>query len=544
MASPSPRVVLAGDALAIDADRGLTIEVRSAAFVLKLLERTLVAVVDDGTADGKRFARLAKDCTAYLDRIGVSSHAVVPLAATDAAGAPAWHRGPLLADALARPPPPPQADLPLRVSLEAGRAADASRLRGRVVCGRLAVGDSLLLSPANLTAHVQALNDPETGGTMESAEVGKTVEIVLESDLAAPPGQLASHCTTPPVETDVFRTRLFWAGFRPFKAGDDYVARRCGVEHPVTVQSIDRIVSTPDFAEQDGESAVAGDLVECVLRAPDILALDPFERCPPTGWFALSDDQTMVAAGAIGMEGYADQRGLITVRATNVSRAGAAVSAEARGARNRHRGGVLWLTGLSGAGKSTIAAEAERRLFDKGYQVSVLDGDNLRHGLSADLGFSPEDRAENIRRIDEVGGLFARAGMIAITAFISPYRSDRERARLAYPEGFAQIYVRADLATCEARDPKGALQKSAGRRDSRIHRHLGALRGARIARPGDRYRPRRCRCLGRSPARLHRGGVCAHPGPGPGMKAPMAAMPTAPLRAMRRAEAASMPPSA
>ncbi len=457
---------------------------------------------------------------------------------------PAWHRGPLLADALARPPPPPQADLPLRVSLEAGRAADASRLRGRVVCGRLAVGDSLLLSPANLTAHVQALNDPETGGTMESAEVGKTVEIVLESDLAAPPGQLASHCTTPPVETDVFRTRLFWAGFRPFKAGDDYVARRCGVEHPVTVQSIDRIVSTPDFAEQDGESAVAGDLVECVLRAPDILALDPFERCPPTGWFALSDDQTMVAAGAIGMEGYADQRGLITVRATNVSRAGAAVSAEARGARNRHRGGVLWLTGLSGAGKSTIAAEAERRLFDKGYQVSVLDGDNLRHGLSADLGFSPEDRAENIRRIDEVGGLFARAGMIAITAFISPYRSDRERARLAYPEGFAQIYVRADLATCEARDPKGALQKSAGRRDSRIHRHLGALRGARIARPGDRYRPRRCRCLGRSPARLHRGGVCAHPGPGPGMKAPMAAMPTAPLRAMRRAEAASMPPSA
>ena len=444
--------------LVIDADRGLTIEVRAAAFVLKLLDRTLVAVVGAGAADGERFARLAKDYTTYIDRIGVSSHAVIPLAA-DAASSPAWHRGPSLADALARPPRQPRADSPLRVSLEARDSDEAKRHRGRVECGRLAIGDSLLLSPANLAANVQALSDPETGGTKESAEAGETVEIALDPDIA-PPGQLASHVGTPPVETDVFRARLFWIGLTPFKAGDRYVARLLGVEHPVTVQSIDRIVSTPDFAGQDGDSAVTGDLVDCVLRAPEILALDPFERCPPTGWLTLDKDDAMVAAGALGMEGYADQRGLITVRATNVARAGAAVSAEARGARNGHRGGVLWLTGLSGAGKSTIAAEAERRLFDKGYQVSVLDGDNLRHGLSADLGFSPEDRAENIRRIGEVGTLFARAGMIAITAFISPYRSDRDRARSAYPDGFAEIYVRANLATCEARDPKGLYKKA------------------------------------------------------------------------------------
>jgi bifunctional enzyme CysN/CysC len=131
-----------------------------------------------------------------------------------------------------------------------------------------------------------------------------------------------------------------------------------------------------------------------------------------------------------------------------------------RSARHGHAGGVLWFTGLSGAGKSTIAMEVERRLFNKGYQVYVLDGDNVRHGLNANLGFSPEDRAENIRRVGEVAALFADAGLIVITAFISPYRADRQRARSAAGESFHEIHIRADLATCESRDPKGLYKKA------------------------------------------------------------------------------------
>ena len=445
--------------LALDPDRGLTIEVRSAAFVLELLGRRIVAAVSDDGADGDRFARLARDCADYLERIGVALHVVVPVA-SDGAGAPAWHRGPSLADALAAPRSS-RGDPPLRVSLDAPAAGtDARRVRGRVVCGQLAVGDTLLLSPANVTARLVALSDPASTSAKEHAGAGEAFEATFDADVPPPPGQLASHVKTPPVETDVFRVRLFWAGVAPLRAGEHHTAHLPGVECPATVQSIERIVSTPNFADQDESSAVAGDIVECVLRLPEIVALDSYDDCPPTGWLTLHGDEGMVAAGAIGMEGYADQRGLITVRSTNVSRAGAVVSAEVRSARNGHRGGVLWLTGLSGAGKSTIAAEAERRLFEKGYQVGVLDGDNLRHGLSADLGFSPEDRAENIRRIGEVGALFARAGLIAITAFISPYRSDRERARAAYPDAFAEIYVRADIATCEARDPKGLYKKA------------------------------------------------------------------------------------
>ena len=447
--------------LVIDVDRGLTIEARSAVFLLQILDRSVVVVIDN-VADDARFARAAKECVAFLACIDVTPVGIIPLAAIEADDRPSWYDGPTLADALAGLSPARPRDLSLRVSLAAPQSdTDVGGWRGRVECGRLAAGDTLVLSPANLTTGLRALIDPASGGAKDSAEAGETVEIIFDTDVsAAVPFQLASHLDAPPIETDVFRTRLFWTGVAPLDGGGRYRARLHGGDSPVTVQSIDRIVSTPDFAEQDGKSAVAGDIVECVLRAPEMVALDSFESSPPTGWLAVYDGDELVAAGTIGMAGYADQRGLITVRATNVTRAIAAVSAEVRTARNRHRGGVLWLTGLSGAGKSTIATEAERRLFEMGYQVCVLEGDNLRHGLCADLGFSPEDRAENIRRIGEVGALFARTGMIVITAFISPYRSDRDRARAVLPEAFAEVYVRAVLATCEARDPKGLYKKA------------------------------------------------------------------------------------
>ena len=131
------------------------------------------------------------------------------------------------------------------------------------------------------------------------------------------------------------------------------------------------------------------------------------------------------------------------------------ISAAARAGANSHRGGVLWFTGLPGSGKSTLAIETEHKLFELGRQAYVLDGDNVRQGLSSDLGFSPQDRTENIRRIGEVASLFADAGFIVITAFISPYREDRDIARKAAGDMFHEIYIDADIETCERRDPKG-----------------------------------------------------------------------------------------
>jgi bifunctional enzyme CysN/CysC len=136
------------------------------------------------------------------------------------------------------------------------------------------------------------------------------------------------------------------------------------------------------------------------------------------------------------------------------------VSQEDRVKANRHRDGILWFTGLSGAGKSTLAIELERALFAERYQVYTLDGDNVRQGLSSDLGFSPADRAENIRRIGEVAALFAEAGFVVITAFISPYRTDRDRIRAAHPKIFHEIYINAPLEVCEARDSKGLYRRA------------------------------------------------------------------------------------
>lgn len=150
----------------------------------------------------------------------------------------------------------------------------------------------------------------------------------------------------------------------------------------------------------------------------------------------------------------------MTIKSTNVTVVEHRVERSERNRANRHGSGVMWLTGLSGAGKTTLALELEHHLFKAGYQIYVLDGDNVRHGLSADLGFSPNDRTENIRRIGEVAALFADAGFIVITAFISPYRADRALARQAAKGSFHEIHVAADLSVCEQRDPKGLYKKA------------------------------------------------------------------------------------
>ena len=150
----------------------------------------------------------------------------------------------------------------------------------------------------------------------------------------------------------------------------------------------------------------------------------------------------------------------MTVKSTNIAAVEHRVDKEARWRANGHRGGVIWFTGLSGSGKTTLALELEQALFLKGWQTYVLDGDNIRHGLSSDLAFSPEDRTENIRRIGEVAALFANAGFIVLSAFISPYRADRGLARRAASDNFHEVYLKADVETCEKRDPKGLYVKA------------------------------------------------------------------------------------
>jgi bifunctional enzyme CysN/CysC len=174
----------------------------------------------------------------------------------------------------------------------------------------------------------------------------------------------------------------------------------------------------------------------------------------------LVEGSQIVGGGIVDQRGLVDLRARPAVKSTNITRSEPRIALADRWTSNGHRSGVLWFTGLPGSGKTTLAYELERHLFHKGFHVTVLDGDNLRHGLNADLGFSAEDRAENIRRAGDVAMLFAQAGVLVITAFISPYRTDRDRIREAHPNLFHEVYLAATTEECEARDPKGHYAKA------------------------------------------------------------------------------------
>ena len=374
-----------------------------------------------------------------------------------------WYDGPTVMEALAslRPTARPT-ELPLRLPIQDVYKFDDRRiLVGRIETGRLRVGDRLLFSPSNKTARVASIEGWNVPAAATEAQAGQSVGFTLDEQLFVERGAIASLEQDPPIETNVFRARLVWLGHEPLRVGQDYRLRIATRNVRTTVQAIERLYDTESLSESAEAAAVPRHgVADVILRTRAILALDEAQELPRTGRFVLSDGVNIVAGGIIDMKGYPNQRGALTVKSSNLRTESHRIGAEQRAAHNGHRGGVLWFTGLSGSGKSTLAMAVEQELFRRGYNVYVLDGDNVRQGLNANLGFSPEDRAENIRRIGEVAALFADAGLITITSFISPYRADRKRARAAAKDAFHEIYIHADLDTCEKRDPKGLYKKA------------------------------------------------------------------------------------
>ncbi|MDA1097555.1 MAG: adenylyl-sulfate kinase [Proteobacteria bacterium] len=458
--------------LLIDAAEGIREQSRRHGYLLHLLgvRQVMVAVNKMDLVDyGRdRYEMIVRDYGAYLEELGVTPRHFIPVSARQGdniahpSAAMAWYRGPTILQALDDFQVMTQPDhLPLRFPVQDVYRFDERRIiAGRIETGVLRVGDSLLFSPANRVGKVKTIEAWNVPSQPIQASAGMSIGITLEEQIFVARGEVASHETDPPVESDVFLARLFWLGDRDLAVGSRYTMKLNTAEVGVVVQSIDRVIDTNDLSTKVSARVARNEVAEMTLRADSMQALDTFTASPPTGRFVLVDDYSIAGGGIISMQGYADQRHLVARRSSNIQRVAHDVTAENRERRNGHKGGVLWFTGLSGAGKSTVAVAVERRLFNLGYQTYVLDGDNVRHGLNGDLGFSPEDRAENIRRVGEVAALISRAGMLCITAFISPYRSDRDRARLAGGAQFAEIFIKADLATCEQRDPKGLYKKA------------------------------------------------------------------------------------
>ncbi len=465
--------------LVVDAFEGVREQSRRHAYFLHLLGiKDIVVAVNkmdavDYSADV--FSHVQADISKYLAGLNLTPKDIVPVSArygdnlNNISRATDWYRGPTLTDALdsiAVPLSP--STRPLRGVVQDIYHFDKRRIiAGRIETGQLKVGDELLFSPSNKIGKLLSIETWPDEGVCETAEAGQSVGLILEDQIFLERGEVISHIHDPPIESNVFRGQVFWLGQKPLVLGKTYKLKLGSCEAQVEVQSVDSIINVEDLAvtkpTQKKASIERNGVGELVLRSSSMLALDEFNSNWRTGRFVLVDGYDIAGGGIISMRGYPDQRQLITGKASNIFAVDHEISKEVRSKRNGHRGGVIWFTGLSGSGKTTIALEVEKRLFQKGYQTYVLDGDNVRGGLNANLGFSPEDRAENIRRVGEVAALFADAGFVVLTAFISPYRSDRERARSAAIRtigNFHEVYVRAPLNICEKRDPKGLYRKA------------------------------------------------------------------------------------
>lgn len=458
--------------LVVDAQEGVQEQSRRHGYLLHLLGVREIAVLvnkmDLVGYSAERFGAVAEDFRAYLAELGLEPRAIVPVSAREGdnllrhSPRMPWYQGPPVVAVLdSFPYAALPVDRPLRMPVQDVYKFDQRRIvAGRIESGRLRVGDRVLFSPSNKTARIKTIEAWHVPEPPSEAVAGQSIGVTLDQPIFVERGEIMSHESDPPLLTNVFKARVFWLGERPLTIGSTYKLKLATSEATVTVEAIEKAIDTAELKPLPPERIERNGAGEIVLRSKRLLALDEFRANPRTGRFVLVEDYVPVGGGIVSMEGYPDQRQLVTVRASNISAVGHAVSRAARAARNGHRGGVLWFTGLSGAGKSTLALALERELFAKGYQVYVLDGDNIRGGLCRDLGFSPEDRAENIRRVGEVAALFADAGFIAISSFISPYRSDRQRAREAAGENFHEIYIKADLAVCEKRDPKGLYKRA------------------------------------------------------------------------------------
>ncbi len=460
--------------LLIAANEGVQEQSRRHGYLLSLLgiSQVVVAVNKMDLVDFSeaRFNEVVGEYQAFLKQIGLEARQFVPVSARNGfnvdAAAPnemPWYNGPTITQMLDTfEPPKSLAELPLRFPIQdVYRFDDRRIIAGRIEAGSLKVGDTLVFSPNNKTsvvASIEKWNAPKS----DSAVAGESVGITLTEQVFIDRGHVASHEKDAPIESNRFKARLFWMGKRNLNVGERTKIKLTTQELDAEIVSVEKIIdaSTLDIAASGRDYIARNDVAEVTIQTRGPLVMDNADRNALMGRFVIVDNRQVAGGGIIFGGTYLDRT---KVKSQNIFWSEGQVTAKHRALRNGHKGAVVWLTGLSGSGKSTLSHALERELFNTNHHVYVLDGDNIRHGLNSNLGFSAEDREENIRRVAEVAKLMADSGTIVITAFISPYRADRRRAREVALQGgceFIEVFVNAPIEVCEQRDPKGLYKKA------------------------------------------------------------------------------------
>ena len=459
--------------LVIGANEGVREQSRRHAYLLSMLGiKHLIVVVnkmDLVDYSEERFREIEQDYRKFLVDLGLEAHAFIPASAKEgenvarASMKMKWYCQANVLEALdLLEPQRPDVDLPLRFCVQDVYRFDGRRIiAGRIETGTLQVGDQLVFSPANkssIVATIERWKAPANGPAL----AGDSIGITLSEQIFVERGYVASHENETPIETNRFHADLFWIVREPLRVGRFYDLRLATQEVKCQIVSIERVMdsSTLETKTHGREQLERNEVGRLIIQTRGPLVMDNHDRIPNLGRFVIVDDRKICGGGTIFGGVYTDRQ---VTKSQNIFWTEGKITARARALRSGHRGAVVWFTGLSGAGKSTLAQALERDLFHHGMHTYVLDGDNIRHGLNSNLGFSPEDRVENIRRVSEVAKLMADAGAVVITAFISPYRMDRRRAREIALEGnaeFIEVFVDAPLEVCEARDPKNLYKKA------------------------------------------------------------------------------------
>ena len=451
--------------LLVDARSGLLTQTRRHACILSLLGIGKVALavnkMDLVDFDQARFEAIAEEFAGFAAELDFELVTAIPLSALkgDNVIAPSahmhWYRGPTLLGHLETVDAGHgEKERPFRFPVQWVNRPhlDFRGYAGTVASGRIARGEEVVIHPSGKRAHVARI--VTAGGDLDAAQEGDAVTLTFAEEVDVSRGDIIALPASDPSIADQMAARLIWFDEEPMLPGRAYTLK-CGCETTTaTVSSLKYKLNVDNLDHVAGKTLELNEVGSCNLNTAKALVFDPYAENADTGSFILIDRFTnaTVAAGMI-------EFGLR--RATNIQWQELSIDKGARAGLKEQKPCILWFTGLSGAGKSTIANALEKRLYAMGRHTYLLDGDNIRHGLNKDLGFSDADRVENIRRVAEAARLFVDAGLIVMVSFISPFRSERRMARDLFGEGeFIEIFVDTPLEICEARDPKGLYGKA------------------------------------------------------------------------------------
>ncbi|MAI29288.1 MAG: adenylyl-sulfate kinase [Rickettsiales bacterium] len=455
--------------LIIDAHEGLKEQTKKHAYLLKLLGLDNVICLfnkmDKINYDEKKFLKVEKELSQFINNIAVNIVATVPVSAKcgdniiQKSKKLSWYNGQAFCEILdSYNLKKGNDDLPLRLPIQDIYKIDDKRvIVGRIETGEIKLNDELFFLPSNETVKLKSFEAwPKA---KKKYVTGDNVGLTIEDQIFIDKGNLISHVKFPPKLMNTFEANIFWLSEKKLKIDKQYLMKINTGEYNIVISKVSKVLDTNNLSSKTLTlSPKKNDVCEVIIHSSQLIPMDDFKDNQKTGRFCILDEEKIIAGGIINLQNFPDQKDVIQTK--NIKPISFSVTEIDRALRFNHRSAIIWMTGLSGSGKSTIAKEIEKKLFLKNYNVFILDGDNLRMGINRGLGFSTEDRTENIRRAAEVAKLFTQAGFIVIVSLISPYISERKKARDIKPEIFKEIFVKASIDECKKRDVKGLYSKA------------------------------------------------------------------------------------